>query len=171
LYIGKVYELKLLLLNFDMDSYTIKLDDLTSAEVIELLADHLREMHVHSPPESVHALDLDGLKQHEITFWSVWAGEQLVGCGALKELDNEHGEIKSMRTAPEFRGKGAGKLMLRHIVAEAEKRGYKRLSLETGSMDAFEPARRLYASHGFEYCGPFADYILDPNSIFMTREL
>jgi putative acetyltransferase len=154
-----------------MDSYTIKLDDLTGPEVIELLADHLREMHVHSPPESVHALDLDGLRKPEITFWSVWAGEQLVGCGALKELDKEHGEIKSMRTAPEFRGMGAGKLMLRHILAEAEKRGYKRLSLETGSMAAFEPARQLYASHGFENCGPFADYILDTNSVFMTREL
>src|SRR5262249_1275209 len=144
---------------------------LTGPEVIELLADHLREMHIHSPPESVHALDLDGLKEPDITFWSVWAGDTLAGCGALKELDKDHGEIKSMRTAPEFRGKGAGKLILRHLIPEAENRGYKRLSLETGSMDAFEPARRLYASHGFEFCGPFADYILDPNSVFMTREL
>src|ERR1051325_8315785 len=125
-------------------TYTIKLDDLTGPEIIELLADHLREMHVHSPPESVHALDLEGLRKPEITFWSVWSGDELAGCGALKELDKEHGEIKSMRTALRFRGMGAGKLMLRHILAEAEKRGYKRLSLETGSMDAFEPARRLY---------------------------
>jgi putative acetyltransferase len=154
-----------------MNSYTIKLDDLTGPELIELLAEHLRDMHVHSPPESVHALDLDELRKPDITFWSVWSGDKLVGCGALKELEKEHGEIKSMRTALEFRGKGAGKLILRHITAEAENRGYKRLSLETGSMDAFEPARRLYASHGFEYCGPFADYILDPNSVFMTRKL
>ena len=154
-----------------MNSYTIKLDDLKGPDVIELLADHLRDMHVHSPPESVHALDLDELRSPDITFWSAWSGDKLAGCGALKELDEEHAEIKSMRTALEFRGKGAGKLILRHILAEAENRGYKRLSLETGSMDAFEPARRLYASHGFEYCGPFADYILDPNSVFMTKEL
>ena len=154
-----------------MSTLVVKLDDLTGAEIIELLADHMRDMHVHSPPESVHALDLDGLRKPEITFWSVWEGDALVGCGALKELDPRHGEIKSMRTAMAYRGKGAGKLILKHIVGEAEKRGYKRLSLETGSMDAFEPARQLYASHGFEYCGPFADYILDPNSVFMTREL
>src|SRR5215813_6541447 len=113
-----------------MDSYMIKLDDLTGPEVIELLADHMRDMHVHSPPESVHALDLEGLREPDITFWSVWKGDTLVGCGALKELDKEHGEIKSMRTAPEFRGKGAGKLMLRHLITEAKNRGYKRLSLE-----------------------------------------
>jgi putative acetyltransferase len=153
------------------ETYTVKLDDLTGPEIIELLADHMRDMHVHSPPESVHALDLDGLRKPDITFWSVWSDNTLVGCGALKELDKKHGEIKSMRTAAEFRGRGAGKLMLRHLIAEAEKRGYKRLSLETGSMAAFEPARRLYASHGFELCGPFADYILDPNSVFMTIEL
>jgi putative acetyltransferase len=128
-------------------------------------------MHLHSPPESVHALDLDALKKPEITFWTVWLEDRLVGCGALKELHNMHGEIKSMRTAKEFRGKGAGKLMLKHIIDEAKRRNYKRLSLETGSMAAFEPARRLYESHGFEYCGPFADYNLDHNSVFMTMEL
>src|SRR5215210_7068471 len=101
-----------------MDAFTIKLDDLTSAEIAELLADHLREMHEHSPPESVHALDLDALKAPEITFWSIWSGDKLVGCGALKELDKTHGEIKSMRTAPAFRGHGAGKSMLRQIVTE-----------------------------------------------------
>ena len=154
-----------------MLDYTIRLDDLSGSEVAELVAEHLREMHVHSPPESVHALDLDALRKPEIAFWTVWSGDRLAGCGALKELDKAHGEIKSMRTSREFRGKGAGKFVLRYILDEARRRGYKRLSLETGSMAAFEPARLLYESHGFEYCGPFADYILDPNSVFMTIEL
>jgi len=154
-----------------MPEFTIKTDDLTSPEIAELLADHLREMNQHSPPESVHALDLEKLKRPEITFWSIWNGDELVGCGALKELDKKHTEIKSMRTVPNYRGQEAGKLMLRHILGEAHRRGYESLSLETGSMAAFEPARRLYASHGFTECEPFADYILDPNSIFMTREL
>ena len=154
-----------------MTPYTIKLDDLSGPEIAALLQEHLDDMHVHSPPESVHALDLEKLKRPEITFWTVWSGEKLAGCGALKELDPTHGEIKSMRTPTEFRGKGAGKLMLKHIIGEARRRGYVRLSLETGSMAAFEPARRLYKSHGFEHCGPFADYILDPNSVFMTIDL
>ena len=154
-----------------MPDFTIKPGDLTSPEIAELLADHLREMNQHSPPESVHALDLEKLKRPEVTFWSIWEGAELVGCGALKELDHDHAEIKSMRTDPKYRGQGAGKLMLRHILEEAESRGYTRLSLETGSMAAFEPARRLYASHGFTDCDPFADYTLDPNSVFMTLEL
>jgi putative acetyltransferase len=154
-----------------MSDLTIRLDDLTSPEIAELLADHLREMNQHSPPESVHALDLEKLKRPEITFWSIWSDDKLVGCGALKELDPTHAEIKSMRTTPKYRGQGAGKIMLRHILEEAKIRGYERLSLETGSMTAFEPARRLYAAHGFTDCGPFADYILDPNSVFMTLEL
>jgi putative acetyltransferase len=154
-----------------MENVEIKIDDLAAPEVAELLADHLREMNQHSPPESVHALDLEELKGPEITFWTVWLGDELVGCGALKQLDAYHGEIKSMRTAPAFRGKGAGKLMLRHILDEAARRGYDRLSLETGSMSAFEPARRLYESHGFGYREPFADYVMDPNSVFMTIEL
>jgi len=151
--------------------FTIRLDDLSGSEIAELLADHLREMHQHSPPESVHALDLEALKRPEISFWSIWSGDELVGCGALKELEPGHGEIKSMRTAPAFRGKGAGRLMLRHILNEARTRGYRRLSLETGSMAAFDPARRLYENHGFSYCGPFAEYILDPHSVFMTIDL
>ena len=154
-----------------MPDFTIKTDDLTSPEIAELLADHLREMNQHSPPESVHALDLEKLRQPDITFWSIWDEGDLVGCGALKELDESHAEIKSMRTDPQYRRQGAGKLMLRHILEEATNRGYKRLSLETGSMAAFEPARSLYASHGFTDCGPFGDYILDPNSVFMTIEL
>jgi putative acetyltransferase len=154
-----------------MEPFIVRLDDLSGPEIADLLADHLRDMHEHSPPESVHALDLDALRKPDITFWSIWSGDRLVGCGALKELDKNHGEIKSMRTYSEFRGQGAGKLMLRNIVDEARRRGYLRLSLETGSMDAFAPARRLYESHGFKFCGPFADYILDPNSMFMTIEL
>lgn len=151
--------------------FTIKPDDLTGIEVAELLRDHLREMALHSPPESIHALDLDALRRPEITFWSVWEDSELVGCGALKMLDARRAEIKSMRTAPQHRGRGVGKQMLRHILAEAEKRGIERLSLETGSMAAFEPARALYAGFGFTYCGPFADYKPDPNSVFMTREI
>jgi putative acetyltransferase len=154
-----------------MHSFEIKLDDLSSPAIAELLSEHLRDMHEQSPPGSVHALDLDGLRKPDITFWSVWSGEELVGCGALKELDPEHGEIKSMRTAAKFRGQGAGKFILQHIIDEARSRGYKRLSLETGSMAFFEPARRLYELYGFRYCGPFADYTLDPNSEFMTMEL
>ncbi|MGD9629290.1 MAG: GNAT family N-acetyltransferase [Pyrinomonadaceae bacterium] len=154
-----------------MPDFTIKPDDLTSPEIAELLADHLREMNQHSPPESVHALDLEQLKQPEITFWSIWNGDELVGCGALMQLDPTHAEIKSMRTDPKYRGQGAGRLMLRHILEEAKRRGYSRVSLETGSMAAFEPARRLYASHGFTECGPFAGYTLDPNSVFMTRNI
>jgi putative acetyltransferase len=154
-----------------MSEYTLRLDDLSGPEIAQLLQEHLDEMHQLSPPESVHALDLDALRQPDITFWTVWSDDKLAGCGALKELDPTHGEIKSMRTSHEFRGKGAGKFVLRRILNEAQRRGYKRLSLETGSMAAFDPARRLYESHGFEYCGPFADYILDPNSVFMTLTL
>jgi putative acetyltransferase len=151
--------------------YTIKKDDLTGPEVAALLEDHLREMALHSPPESIHALDLDALRKPEITFWSVWDKDELVGCGALKQLGAHHAEIKSMRTAPSHRGKGIAKQMLKHILSEAERRGITRLSLETGSMAAFDPARRLYSGFGFVYCDPFADYKEDPNSVFMTKEL
>jgi putative acetyltransferase len=149
----------------------IRPNDLTGPEIAELLADHLREMHENSPPESVHALDLEALKRPEITFWSAWSGEDLVGCGALKDLGDGHAEIKSMRTIRAFRGKGVGKLVLRHILKEARARGCKRLSLETVSMPAFDPARRLYQSHGFTYCEPFSDYKPDPNSVFMSLAL
>jgi len=153
-------------------SFTIRIDDLRGRAIAELLQEHLDEMHKHSPPESVHALDLEALQKPEITFWSIWSEDaRLVGCGALKQLDEKHGEIKSMRTKEGFRGRGAGRAMLRHIIGEAHTRGYTRLSLETGSMAAFEPARRLYSNHGFTICGPFADYELDDNSTFMTLEL
>jgi putative acetyltransferase len=146
-------------------------DDLNGPEVHELLREHLRDMHLHSPPESVHALDLEGLRRPEITFWTVWEGEELLGCGALKELDAAHAEIKSMRTAASHRRQGVAKQILRHILEEAKRRGYTRVSLETGSMDFFLPAWTLYASFGFAPCPPFADYRADPNSVFMTKEL
>ena len=149
----------------------IRADDLTGPEIRALLEEHLRNMYELSPPESVHALDLAALRRPEITFWTAWSEGALVGCGALKELDPAHGEVKSMRTASAHRRKGIGRAMLEHIIAEARARSYRRLSLETGSMDAFLPARRLYESFGFTYCTPFADYTDDPNSAFMTRTL
>jgi putative acetyltransferase len=149
----------------------IKLDDLTGSEVAALIGEHLQSMALHSPAESRHALNLEGLKKPEITFWSAWEQDELVGCGALKELDGQHGEIKSMRTSSSHLRKGVAKRILQHIIEEAKRRGYQRLSLETGSMDAFKPARRLYASFGFQYCKPFSDYIEDPNSVFMAKEL
>jgi len=149
----------------------IKIDDLTGSEIYELLQEHLRSMYLHSPPESVHALDIEALRRPEITFWTVWEGDELLGCGALKELDPQHAEIKSMRTSARHLRKGVAKYLLNYILEEARRRGFRRLSLETGSMKAFEPARNLYANFGFKYCEPFADYIEDPYSVFMTREL
>lgn len=152
-------------------AFEIRVDDLRGPEIAALLEEHLADMRRISPPESVHALDLDQLRRPEITFWAVWDGGTLAGCGALKQLDPVHGEIKSMRTARTHRRRGVAAAMLTHLVAEARRRGYARLSLETGSMAEFEPARRLYASFGFEPCGPFADYGPDPNSAFMTLVL
>jgi putative acetyltransferase len=149
----------------------IKLDDLSSPEIRALLEEHLQNMHSISPPESVHALDLDGLRGPEISFWTVWSGDELLGCGALKEIDATHGEIKSMRTAAAHRRSGVARAVLTHIIGEAQNREYTRLSLETGSQDAFEPARRLYASFGFSDCPPFEGYSEDPNSVFMTKVL
>lgn len=149
----------------------IRVDDLAGSEIRALLAEHLRDMHEISPPESVHALDLTALLKPEITFWTVWSQDELLGCGALKELTPVHGEVKSMRTASAHRRKGVARAMLQHIIAEALKRSYARLSLETGSMPAFAPARNLYESFGFAYCPPFGDYTDDPNSVFLTRTL
>ncbi len=146
----------------------VELDDPARPDVLALLEEHLRNMHALSPPESVHALDVSRLKAPGITFWTVRDGDLLLGCGALKELDPEHGEVKSMRTPHALRRRGAGRAVLAHIVDEARRRGYRRLSLETGSMPAFVPAQRLYQSFGFSFCGPFADYREDPNSVFMT---
>lgn len=150
----------------------IAIDDPARPDVRALLEEHLRNMYELSPPESVHALDVSELERPDITFWSVRDGDGLLlGCGALKELDARHGEVKSMRTPAALRRRGAGRTVLEHIVAVARERGYTRLSLETGSMEAFAPARRLYASYGFQYCEPFGDYVLDPNSVFMTLVL
>lgn len=149
----------------------IRRDDLRGPEIVAFLEEHLKEMYAVSPPESVHALDLDGLRKPEITFWAAWDGDLLVGCGALKELDSTHGEIKSMRTAAAYRGRGVASAMLAHIVEETVTRGYERLSLETGSEEFFAPARALYEKFGFVVCEPFADYWADPNSYFMTKAL
>ena len=149
----------------------IRVDDLRGPEIAELLAEHLRCMAEVSPPESRHALDLDALRQPDITFWSAWHGHALAGCGALKELDLDHGEIKSMRTATAYLRAGVASMLLQHIISEAKRRGYLRLSLETGSMRYFQPAHRLYGKFGFSTCPPFGDYVEDPNSLFMTREL
>ena len=149
----------------------IELDDLTSPAIRALLNEHLQSMYALSPPESVHALDLEKLRAPDITFWSAWDGALLLGCGALKELDRAHGEVKSMRTPDALRRRGAGRAILAHIIEVARSRAYERLSLETGSMEAFRPAQQLYESFGFRYCGPFGDYIEDPNSVFMTLRL
>lgn len=166
---------------------TIKRDDLSGKEIAVLLQQHMDHMHELSPLESIHALDLNALKKPDITFWSAWINEgingeltegktedqtkTLAGCGALKVLNEFHGEIKSMRTAEQFRGKGIGSAMLKHILQEAKKRGYHTLSLETGSMAGFLPAVKMYEKYGFVECGPFADYKLDVNSIFMIKDL
>ncbi|WP_353207199.1 GNAT family N-acetyltransferase [Sphingorhabdus sp.] len=121
-----------------------------------------------SPTESCHFLDFDGLNAPDVTFWSIWDGIALAGCGALKALSSGQGEIKSMRTHADHLRKGAGAAMLKHIISQARQRGYVRLSLETGSSDAFAPARALYEAYGFEYCPPFGDYAEDPFSRFMT---
>jgi putative acetyltransferase len=149
----------------------IRIDDLSGSEIHKLLREHLQSALLYSPPESVHALDVEGLRKPEIMFWTAWENGELLGCGALKELDSEHGEIKSMRTASPHLRKGVARKLLNHILEVARQRGYRRLSLETGSMEAFAPARKLYSSFGFTFCGPFADYIEDSYSVFMTREL
>jgi putative acetyltransferase len=150
---------------------SIKADDLTGEAVRALIAFHLASMHRHSPPESVHALDVDRLRQPEVTFWSAWSGDALAGMGALKRIDDRQGEIKSMRVAEAFLGEGVGRAILDHIVAEAQAMGMTSLWLETGSAPAFVPAIRLYESAGFERCGPFEGYTADPFKIFMTRSI
>jgi putative acetyltransferase len=149
----------------------IKIDDLSGGEVIELLEEHLADMYATSPPESVHALDLDGLKSPEITFFSAWKGSQLLGCVAIKELDTQHAELKSMRTSQFARKSGVASKLLQHVLDTATARQYRRISLETGSEDYFKPARNLYQKFGFGYCEPFANYVLDPHSHFMSFEL
>ena len=146
----------------------IIVDDLSGNEIRALLETHFAGMLASSPPESCHFLDFDGLNAPDVTFWSIWDGDALAGCGALKELTPEHGEVKSMRTHADHLRKGVGATMLTHIISQARHRGYHRLSLETGSSADFAPALALYAAHGFQYCTPFGDYVEDPFSLFMT---
>ncbi len=149
----------------------ILLDDPSAPDVAALLDQHLQEMRALSPPESVHALEPHALSGADVIFWSVREGGELLGCGALKHLDATHVEIKSMRTVPAHRRRGVARYLLEFLIDQSRRRGYSRMSLETGSMPAFEPARSLYASAGFEPCEPFADYVEDPHSVFMTRAL
>lgn len=146
-------------------------DDLTGAEIRALLETHFAGMLANSPKDSCHFLDFEGLKGPGVTFWSVWDGAALMGCGALKELSPDHGEIKSMRTHADHLRKGAAAAMLEHIIATARERGYGRLSLETGSGEAFDAAHALYRRYGFAYCPPFGDYVEDPFSRYMTLTL
>jgi len=149
----------------------IVIDDLTGPQIARFLDEHVREMLAVTPVESKHALDLDALREPGITFWSVMDGDTVVGCGAIKRLDTSHAEVKSMRTTSARKRSGVASLMLEHIITEARRMGFTRLSLETGSAEFFLPARRLYEKFGFEYCEPFADYRPDPHSVFLTRTL
>jgi putative acetyltransferase len=149
----------------------IKLDDLSGGEVITLLEEHLADMYATSPAESVHALDINTLKDPTITFFSCWKNEELLGCAALRELNASHVELKSMRTASNARNLGVASKLMLHILTVVTERNYQQISLETGSMDFFKPARALYKKFGFEYCGPFGDYQLDENSRFMSRNV
>lgn len=152
-------------------AFDIRVGDLDDPRIVAMLETHLDGARANSPPGSVHALDLDGLRGPALTFWAVWDGAEIVGMGALKELDPGHGEIKSMHTLAVVRGQGAATRMLGHIIAEARARGYRRLSLETGSPEYFHPAHALYRRHGFADCPPFADYVADGFSLCMTRAL
>jgi putative acetyltransferase len=149
----------------------IIVDDLQGPQIHALLQEHLKSMHLHSPPESVHALDIEALRHPDIVFWTAWNGSDLLGCVALKRLSLFHAELKSMRTAHDHLRKGVAKALLKHCLSQARQLGVKKISLETGSMAAFEPARSLYSSMGFVYCGPFEGYTADPFSVFMEQQL
>lgn len=146
-------------------------DDLTGPEIAAFLQAHVDQMRALTPLESKHALDLDGLRDPSVTFWSVRDGATVAGCGAIKVLETGHAELKSMRTDPSRARGGIASALLRHILAESREMGIHRISLETGSADFFRPARRLYEKFAFTYCPPFASYVEDPNSVYMTREL
>lgn len=150
---------------------TVVPGDLTDPRIVALLEYHVTTALAQSPRESCHAFDVSGLQQPEVSFWAIWGGDVVLGVGALMDLGGGHGEVKSMHTAREARGRGVGSAMVRHIIATARERGFRRLSLETGSMDYFAPARALYARHGFVECPPFEGYRPDPNSVFMTLDL
>lgn len=152
-------------------AWEIRRDDLSGEAIQRLLREHLEHMLSVTPRHSAHALDVERLRAPEIAFWSLWEGDELLGCGALKEIDALTGEVKSMRTADAHRGRGVATRILEHLEAEARRRGYDRLCLETGVFDAFAPARTLYAKHGFRACGPFGAYVEDPNTVFMEKRL
>jgi len=149
----------------------IEVDDLSRPAVHALLSEHLSNMYELSPPEQVFALDLSKLKGPDITLWTVWDNDLLLGCGALKQLSDTHGEIKSMRTPARLRGRGAGRAVLGQIIETARERRYDLLSLETGTHPAFSAAQQLYRSAGFQESGPFAGYKEDPHSLFMQLRL
>jgi putative acetyltransferase len=147
------------------------LDDFSSEPTRALIARHLSGMRASSPPESVHAFDIDKLRGPDVTFWSAWLDDEIAGCGALKRLDARRGELKSMRVADAFLGRGVGRALLDHLIGEARTRGMDSLWLETGCTPSFIPALRLYESAGFVRCGPFEGYAEDPFSVFMTRSI
>ena len=149
----------------------ISIDDLSGEKIRIFLEEHMDDMRSTSPPESVHALDLNGLKNPDVTFWSVTDRNEIVACGAIKKLNAKHAEIKSMRVSEQYRGRGVASKLLSHMLFEAGKMGLSKVSLETGSMEFFEPAKKLYEKYGFKYCSPFASYTEDPNSVFMSLEL
>jgi putative acetyltransferase len=156
----------------------IRLDDLSDPRIEAFMQEHLKDMRATSPPESVHALDLSKLRDPSVHCWTAWlpspsgtSDGTLVGTGAIKRLDAQHAELKSMRTAAGFRGQGFAKQVLLHILAQARAMGFARLSLETGTQPFFVPAHQLYLAHGFEPCGPFGSYTLDPNSRYLTMAL
>lgn len=150
----------------------IREDDLSGPAIAALLDEHLADMYSSTPEESVHAMDLDALRDDpDVTFFSLWEGEELLGCGALKALGRHSGEIKSMRTAEAHRRRGVAARILEHIIRVASEQGLETLYLETGSMPEFSAARGLYERFGFDYCPPFADYVEDPNSVFMRRAI
>lgn len=154
-----------------MTNFKIAIDDLSSPETAMLLQRHLDHMYAITPAESVYALDMDALRVPNITFWSAYLDEHLVGCVALKDHGDSLGEIKSMHTKSEVRGQGVARKLVAHLINEAKAKGLKRLSLETGKTEHFLPAQKLYESFGFTECGPFADYGPDPHSFFMTCEI
>lgn len=149
----------------------IAVEDPATPDVAGLLTEHLADMHAVSPPGSVHALDVGGPRDEAVTLWTARLGSSLLGCAALRELSATDGEVKAMRTCAEARHRGVAAALLATVEDEAVRRGYERLSLETGSQDFFAPARRLYAGRGFTECGPFGSYVLDPHSVFMTKDL
>ena len=151
------------------DSLTFRRDDLSGEPTRALVARHLEGMRENSPPESVHALEIEKLRGPEIFFWSVWQGDDIAACGALKRIDARKGELKSMRVADAFLGQGVGRSLLNHLIEQARAMGLESLWLETGCSPAFTPALRLYESTGFVRCGPFDGYTDDPFSVFMSR--